>query len=307
MKILVLGGNGFIGSHLVDKLLCGGHEVRVFDRREELYRKPLNQVHYCFGEFGNRKLLKEALNKIDIVIHLVSSSLPKTSNDDPAFDVQSNVIETLYLLENCVKRNVKKVIFLSSGGTIYGFPESLPVTENHKTNPICSYGITKLTIEKYLYLFKELYNLDYVILRPSNPYGPRQNPFGIQGVISVFLGKLLRNEPIEIWGDGTIVRDYLYIEDLVEAISLAVSSNSSHRIYNIGSGFGYTLNDILKTINKITGLDANVLYSNKRHCDIPSIYLDITVASKELNWLPLMPLEAGIKRTWDFIKDNLVS
>ena len=164
MNILVLGGNGFIGSHLVDKLLLEGHSVRVFDKNEEHYRIPVHNVEYCLAEFGNRGLLLEALNDIDIVVHLISTTVPKTSNDDPVFDVQSNIVETLFLLEQCVIKKVKKIIYASSGGAVYGIPDSLPVLEENQTNPICSYGICKLTIEKYLSLFKELYNLDYVII-----------------------------------------------------------------------------------------------------------------------------------------------
>lgn len=223
MKALVLGGNGFIGSHLVDRLLLAGHGVRIFDRNEELYRRPLAGVEYCYADFGNRTLLAEALDGIDIVFHLISTTVPKTSNDDPAFDVMSNVVETIALLEKCVARGIKKVVFLSSGGTVYGAPAALPVSEDSPTNPECSYGITKLTIEKYLALFNHLYGLDYVVVRPSNPYGPRQNLLGIQGAISVFLGRVAARKPIEVWGDGQIVRDYVYVEDLVEGIYRAAS------------------------------------------------------------------------------------
>jgi UDP-glucose 4-epimerase len=305
VRILVLGGNGFIGSHLVDKLLRENHYVRVFDRNEEHYRKALANVDYFTGEFGNRGLLSEALDGIDIVIHMISSTLPKTSNDDPAFDIQSNVVDSLFLLEQCVAKKIKKIIFISSGGTIYGYPQSLPVKEDHQTNPICSYGIGKLTIEKYLYLFKELYDLDYVILRPSNPYGSRQNPFGIQGVISVFIGKILRNETIEIWGDGSVVRDYIYVADLVEAIYLTISCESSYRLFNVGMGKGYSLMELLSVIKNISGCDIKISNTPTRACDVPKIYLDITRATEELNWTPSTSIETGIKYTWDFIKNIL--
>ena len=170
-NILVLGGNGFIGSHLVDRLIADGHFVRVFDKYPERYRAPLPEVEYHLGDFGNRGLLLDALRDIDVVYHLISTSLPKTSNDDPAFDVQSNVIETLFLLEQCLAKSVLKFVFVSSGGTVYGRPDRLPIVEESPTNPECSYGITKLTIEKYLNLYHHLHGLDYVVVRPSNPYG----------------------------------------------------------------------------------------------------------------------------------------
>jgi len=306
MKCLVLGGNGFIGSHLVDKLLLHRHAVRVFDKYEEHYRKPLAGVDYHYGDFGNRGLMESALSDIGIVFHLIHTTLPKTSNDDPVFDVQSNVVETLFLLERCVIKKIKKVIFISSGGTVYGNPTRLPVSEDDPTNPECSYGITKLTIEKYLALFKRLYNLDYTIVRPSNPYGRRQNPLGIQGAVTVFLGKAAKNEPLEIWGDGEIVRDYIYIDDLVDGIYKAAILNTSSRIFNVGTGLGYSLNDIVKIIRKVTGCNVGVEYKAMRSFDVQKILLDNSRAGKELSWFPTTTLEIGIKKTWQFIKELLI-
>ncbi|WP_243370841.1 NAD-dependent epimerase/dehydratase family protein [Geotalea sp. SG265] len=300
MKFLILGGNGFIGSHLVDRLLAAGHKVRVFDKYEEHYRKPIAGVDYRFGDFGNRGLLADALVGVNTVFHLISTTLPKTSNDDPAFDIQSNVVETIFLLEQCIVRNIK-VIFVSSGGTVYGKPLTLPIAENSPTDPECSYGITKLMIEKYLALFKLLHNLDYTIVRPSNPYGSRQNPNGIQGAISVFLGKVARNEPIEIWGDGEVVRDYVYIEDLAEGIYRAATKPTESRIFNLGSGTGYSLNEIVETIRTVTGREVQVEYKPKRTFDVPRIYLDIARARTELDWAPVVSLPAGIAKTWEFV------
>jgi UDP-glucose 4-epimerase len=302
MNILILGGNGFIGSHLVDKYLYEGHHVRVFDKYEEHYRKPINGVDYRFGDFGNSGALEDTLDNIDILYHLVWSSLPKTSNDDPTFDVQSNVIETINLLEKCVQKNIKKFIFISSGGTVYGNPDLLPVNELNQTNPECSYGISKLCVEKYILLFSKLYGLDYIIARPSNPYGARQNPNGVQGAISVFLGKIKDKKDIEIWGDGEIIRDYIYIDDLVDGLYKASMSVTAHKIFNFGSGRGNTLNDIVNIIREITGIKFNVCYTEKRIFDINKIYFDISRAKEELGWEPTVPLCIGIKNTWEFIK-----
>lgn len=302
MKTLILGGNGFIGSHLADKLLNEGHAVRVFDRNKELYREPISGVEYVYADFGNRTLLAEALGDIDAVFHLISTTVPKTSNDDPAFDVTSNVVETINLLEKCVERDVKKIVFLSSGGTVYGAPDALPVTEDHPTNPECSYGITKLTIEKYLALFHLLYGLDYVVLRPSNAYGPRQNPLGIQGVIAVFLGRIAEGKPIEIWGDGEIVRDYVFVDDLVDGIYRAAIRTTSSHILNLGSGEGDSLNAIVDVMRRTIGEEVRVVYAAKRTFDVPQIYLDIRRATDELAWQPVTPLDAGIRRTWEFVR-----
>jgi len=299
---LILGGNGFIGSHLVDKLLAEGHNVRVFDKYEEHYRKPLPGVDYRFGDFGNRGLLADALEGVDTVFHLISTTLPKTSNDDPAFDVQSNVVETLFLLEQCVARKIKKIIFVSSGGTVYGRSARLPIAEDSPTNPECSYGITKLTIEKYLALFNNIHGLDYLVVRPSNPFGERQNPESIQGVIPVFLGKALKGEAIEIWGDGEVVRDYIYIGDLVDGMYRAAATETSSRSFNLGSGTGTSLNEIVEIIRRVTSREVKVEYKAKRKFDVPKTYLDISRAREELHWSPVTPFEIGIRRTWAFVE-----
>lgn len=303
MKCLILGGNGFIGSHLVDKLLLENHEVRVFDKYEERYRMANPKVDYCYGEFGNRGLLDQALDGIDLVFHLISMTLPKTSNDDPVFDVQSNLIESLFLMERCVHKKIKKLIFVSSGGTVYGKPGKCPIDEDSPTNPECSYGITKLAIEKYLALYQHLYGLDYTIVRPANPYGCRQNPNGIQGAISVFLGKVARRECLEVWGNGEVVRDYIYIEDLVDGIYKAAKTISPLRIFNLGAGAGYSLNQIIGLIREVTRYEVKVEYMAKRVFDIPKIFLDITRARKELLWTPSTSLEEGIEKTWHFVSN----
>lgn len=307
MRALVLGGNGFIGSHLVDELLRHGHYVRVFDKYPELYRKPLNNVDYVYGDFGNRGLVSDALDKIDVVYHLISTTLPKTSNEDPAFDVQSNVIETLFLLEQSVANKIKKFVYISSGGTVYGVPATLPIPEDSPTFPLCSYGITKLCIEKYLEMFHHLYGLDYVVIRPSNPFGTRQNPKNAQGVISVFLGNIMQKRTITIWGDGSVVRDYIFVQDLVEGIYCSSVSTLNHRIFNMGSGAGISLNQLVTVIDKYLGCKSNVEYMPKRSFDIPEIYLDVSRAKDELGWQPKTQLIDGIDLTSEFLKTYLQS
>jgi UDP-glucose 4-epimerase len=302
MHCLIIGGNGFIGSHLLDKLLEEKYSIRILDKYAERYRSPIKSVEYVYEDFQNRGVLSEVLKDIDIVFHLVSTTTPKTSNDDPAFDVQSNVLGTLNLLDQCIQNQIKKFIFISSGGTVYGTPELLPITENHTLDPISSYGITKLTIEKYLYLYYQLYGLDYTIIRPSNPYGERQNPESIQGAISVFLGKIIQNKQIEIWGDGSVVRDFIYVKDLVDGIYSAAVNNSPNQIFNMGSGEGHSLNAIIDVLRNVTNRDIKVVYKQGRIFDVPSIYLDITKAKKDLKWIPKTPLEIGIRKTWEYIK-----
>ncbi len=302
MKTLVLGGNGFIGSHLVDRLLREGHAVHVFDRQPERYRKPLTDVLYHIQDFGNRAFLASVLPQMDVVFHLVSTTVPKTSNDDPAFDVMSNVVETIYLLEQCAKERVKKVVFLSSGGAVYGTPAVLPASEDSPERPESSYGITKLAIEKYLGLFRRLYGLNYVILRPSNPYGERQNPDGDQGVIAVFLGKIAKGQAVDIWGDGSNVKDFVYIGDLIEGIYRAAFSDTPSRVFNMGSGIGHSVNDIVRRIAGMVDRPISVNYGPRGTFDVSKISLDITRARIELGWEPRISLDEGLRRTWEFVK-----
>ena len=302
MNCLVLGGNGFIGSHIVDQLLQAGHHVRVYDRRDELFRPPLAAVEYFHGELEDRAALRSALEDVQVVFHLIGTTLPATSNQDPLYDVRSNVLGTLGLLEECVKARVSRLIFTSSGGTVYGIPQTNPIPESHPTQPICSYGITKLTIEKYLWLFHHLHGLEYMVLRCSNAYGPRQNPYGQQGVVAVFLGRVARGEPITIWGDGTVMRDYIYVEDIARAHLLAATSANGCLTLNIGSGMGHSLNRILELIFSVTGREVEVRYENARSADVPSNVLDSSLAQRELGWHARISLVEGIRRAWDWMQ-----
>jgi len=303
LRALVVGGNGFIGSHLVDYLLYKDYVVRVFDHAPERYRASLPGVEYIQGEFLDVKGFEVALEGVDVMFHLVGTTLPATSNRDILFDLESNLVTSVKLFDACVKHHVKRVVFVSSGGTVYGIPSRLPVEEAHPTNPICAYGVSKLTIEKYLNLFSHLYGLEFSIARPSNPYGERQSPLGEQGVIPVFIGKILKGEPIEVWGDGSVVRDYFYVGDLVEALELLGSSpEAKNRIFNIGSGQGISLIELVKAIKGIADIDIQINYLPGRKFDVPSIYLDIKSIEKNLGWHPQISLEQGLKITWEWVQ-----
>lgn len=305
MKALVIGGNGFIGTNLVAALKARGVCVRVFDRYPNKFIEPDDNVEYVMGDLGNHGALEQIVQGMDWVFHLAYTTLPKTSNDDPIYDVRSNLIDTIQLLQECNKHNIRKFIFVSSGGTVYGVPKSLPIKEDHVTEPICSYGITKLAIEKYLHLFYHLYKLDYVALRLSNPYGEWQNPNAKQGAISVFIGRVARGEPIYIWGDGEIVRDYLYIQDAVDALIKAArydSTDDEPRIFNIGSGKGCSLNQLVKVIQATVDAPVKVEYQPARDLDVPENVLDISLAQRKLNWHPTIDLNEGIARSWKWIK-----
>jgi len=207
MRILVLGGNGFIGSHLVEALGARGHRLRVFDRCANPYGPPHADVDYRFGSFSDSAAVAEALHDVDVVYHLVSTSVPSTSNLDAIADIQTNLLTTVQLLQQMVRLNVRRIVFLSSGGTVYGNPMCDPVPESHPLHPICSYGVVKVAVEHYLGMFQHLHGIQPVVLRPSNPFGPRQGHLGVQGVIPTFLKRLADGERIQIWGDGSVVRN----------------------------------------------------------------------------------------------------
>jgi UDP-glucose 4-epimerase len=303
-NILILGGCGFIGSHVADRFLAEGHAVRVLSRSPEIFRPPVKGGDYRFGELGNQVFLEECLKGVDTVVHLVSTTTPKESNEDMAFDIESNLTQTVRALQSCVRGGVGKVVFVSSGGAIYGNPTSCPVQENANTSPLCSYGVVKLAIEKYLEMFESLYGLRSVTLRVANPFGPRQNPLGSQGVIAAILHKIHKGQPISVWGDGSVVRDFFYVEDLADAIRVAALEESARGVFNIGSGVGVSLKELLSVVKAEIDVGFKICYEPGRAFDVKEIYLDVAKAKKELGWEPKTSMSAGLRKTWDFIRSN---
>lgn len=295
-----------MGSHLCEALLAEGHSVRIFDRPNLKRFREFSadeQVEWVEGDFANQADIDQAVPDCEVIYHLVSTTLPKSSNDNPVYDVETNVISTLHLLEVARKANVSKIIFISSGGTVYGVPDTVPIKEDHPTNPICSYGITKLTIEKYLNLYYTLYGLDYSILRMANPYGERQRTSASQGAVAVFLHRAIRNETIEIWGDGSVVRDYIYVSDATDAMVKALSS-SGEKLLNIGSGQGQSLNKILDAIENVLGRPVSRSYVAGRSLDVPVSVLDISRTRESLNWEPKVSFIDGLRRTLLWMTKN---
>lgn len=301
MKILILGGNGFIGSHLTDALLAKGNRIRVLDRKYNPYSPPHPQVDYRIANLSDSASIAEALQNIDVVYHLISTSVPSTSNLDPVADIECNLVSTVKLLQQMVNLDVRKIVFLSSGGTVYGNPTEEPVPETHALNPICSYGVVKVAIEKYLLMFQKLYGIQPIILRPSNPFGARQGHIGVQGVIPTFLKRIIDGDPIQIWGDGTIVRDYIYISDLVDFCVCAGSSEHTG-IFNVGSGQGTSLNEIVQMIIQVVGKDIDVEHHPGRAFDVQQIILDIRKALEVYDWRPAISIENGIQQHWQWLR-----
>lgn len=301
MKVLVLGGCGFIGSHLVDALLGAGHQVRVFDRALEAYRRPLQQADYRLGNFLDSALLAEALEGVDIVYHLISTTVPSTSNLNPIADVESNLVGTLHLLNLMVQKKIPKIVYLSSGGTVYGIPQTVPIAETHPLNPICSYGVVKVAIENYLQMFHHLYGLRYIILRVSNPYGERQGHVGVQGAVATFMRKILTNETIEIWGDGSVVRDFIYVGDLVE-LCVKVGGGEINGIFNAGSGKGSSINEVILALTSVTGQTINLAYRPRRIYDVPRVVLDVKKSTQMFSWSSSTDLVDGMRTSWQWTK-----
>lgn len=308
MKCVILGGGGFIGSAITEYLLHDGHELTIFERpRVEPYRefKKNERIEWITGDFLNSYDIGNAIQNADVVLHLISTTLPKNSNDDPIYDVESNLVGTLQLLNAMVNCKVKKIVFISSGGTVYGKPHYLPIDENHPTNPLVSYGITKLAIEKYLQMFERLYGIKAIILRVSNPYGERQRVETAQGAVGVFLQRAISGIPIDIWGDGSIKRDYLYVNDVAQAFVQAINYSGSYCVFNISSGLGTSLNELLGLLEKILDKSIECRYLPARPFDVPVNVLNNNLAREELQWTPKMELSEGIARTAIWLRSRL--
>ncbi|RKY29430.1 MAG: NAD-dependent epimerase [Planctomycetota bacterium] len=304
MKCLVLGGCGFIGSHVVERLLRDGHDVRVFDKSnvdESNIASFRDRVSLVTGDFTNVVDVYAALEGIELVFHFVGTTVPQTSMENLAYDIETNVMASVRLLEACLKNDVRRIVFSSSGGTVYGIPQKTPITEDHPNNPICSYGVTKLAVEKYIALFNRLHGLDYRIIRYANPYGPRQRIHASQGAVAVFLGRVLEDKPVTIWGDGTVKRDYIYVQDAAEATVRLAMEEHPAGIYNVGSGRAVSLNELIETIKKVTGRKIRVDYTEARKIDVPVNVLAVGKISAALGWRPETDLESGIRRTWEWL------
>lgn len=301
MNITILGGCGFIGSHLAEAFISEKLNVTIFDHNNADRTNLLKiekKIRFLGGDFLNIKDIAQAVSGAEIVVHLISFTLPSNSLKNPAYDIETNIIASVNLLEECIRAKVRKVIFLSSGGTVYGIPLHLPIPETHPLNPVSPYGLSKMAIEKYLGLYSYHYGLDYTVLRLSNPYGVRQNPQAGQGVIATWVNQVKNCESIEIWGDGEIVRDYIYIVDAIDAIKTATLRGSDQKIFNVGSGKGYSLNQLHRIMEDAIGQEIPIVYKNGRKVDVPTNILDVSLIKDVYAWQAKASLKDGLQKLW---------
>ena len=305
MKILVTGGAGFIGSHIVDAFLNLGHTVVVVDNLYTGRLENLNtKAKFYLMDISTKEIKKVFQQEnFDVVCHHAAQMDVRKSVADPIFDAGINVLGTLNLLQNCVRFSVKSLLFASTGGAIYGKQENFPCDEDHPVQPVSPYGITKLTVEKYLHFYSTEYKINYIILRYANVYGPRQNPQGEAGVVAIFCNKLLSGKQPIINGDGKQTRDYVYVEDVVKANVLGLSSDKNG-IFNIGTGIETDVNELFDKLNTYTGEKVKRVHGPPMPGEQSRSVISFKKAEKILSWKPEVTIDTGLKITLDFFKAN---
>jgi UDP-glucose 4-epimerase len=307
MKIIVTGGAGFIGSHLVDKLIEKGHKVVAIDNLSTGKKENLNKKAKFYKiDIGSPKIAQIfKKEKPGVVFHYAAQIDVRKSTENPIEDAKINILGTLNVLENCKKYKVKKFIFASSGGAIYGEANIIPTPETHQARPESPYGIAKLVVEHYLDFYKKIYGLDYVSLRHANIYGPRQDPKGEAGVVAIFIDKLLNNKIPIIFGDGKQTRDFVYVEDAVDAATKALKTKSGENsIFNIGTGIETSVKDLYRLISKKIGKNIRPLFTSAKSGDLKRSCLAFSKIKKELNWQPEYNFRKGLEETINYFKNN---
>ena len=310
MKIIIIGGAGFIGTNLVLKL-AEENEICVVDKEEVYfeYLKSLGLKNVIFKttSFDINTDFNDVVRGYDIVYHLASTNIPGNSNKHIPEELESNIIVTAKMLDACVAQSIKKVIFISSGGAVYGKNMNCPLEEDMPTWPISTYGIQKLAIEKLLHLYKYQKGLDYRVVRLANPYGPYQRPNGDLGVVTTFVYKALKGEALNVYGDGSVVRDFIYIDDAICGILNIVNGEYKERVFNLGSGVGTSINEVISAIKKALNIEVKVNYvSEGRATDVPVNFLNISRYEKAYGKLNPVDLSKGIVKTAEFLKNTLI-
>lgn len=306
MKIMVTGGAGFIGSHVVDTFVENNHEVVVVDNLSTGRLSNLNPAAKFYEVDIRSPEMAEIFEKEkpQVVDHHAAQMDVRRSVEDPLFDADVNVMGSIKLIELARKYNVERFIYISTGGAVYGEPEYLPCDEDHPINPICPYGASKHTVEHYLYMYRELYDMEYVVLRYPNVYGPRQDPHGEAGVVAIFSGQMLKNAPVVINGDGDQERDFVYVGDCARANLLALQTENTNTIFNLGYGVGTTINEVYENLKDITSYELSADYGPAKAGETRRIFLEANRASKYLDWTPTIDLKDGLGETVDYFREK---
>ncbi|MDG6005619.1 MAG: NAD-dependent epimerase/dehydratase family protein [Candidatus Brocadia sp.] len=305
MKILVTGGAGFIASHLVDRLIAHGHRVIVVDNLSAGQKENVNpKASFYLTDICDAQALEEVFKRErpEIVNHHAAHVNVRKSVEMPVYDANINILGSLNLCELSKKYQIKKFIYVSTGGAVYGEPKDLPVQETYPVEPLSQYGVSKHTVEHYLSIFYKLYGLNFTVLRYPNVYGPRQSPHGEAGVVAIFSELLLQNKPPTIFGDGSKTRDYVYVEDIVAANLMVLGNVGDGGIYNLGWGKQISDLEVFHTVRKALESQIEPIFSQKRPGEIDHISLDSSKAKKELNWEPKVTFEEGIRLATEYYK-----
>ena len=305
MKVLVTGGAGFIGSHVVDMYVEHGHEVVVVDDLSTGKREHVNPKARLYPVDIRSAELEEvfAAEKPDVVNHHAARANVRESMVEPLLYADVNVLGSLRLLEQSRKYAVAKFIYISTGGAVYGEPEYLPADESHPIQPLDPYGVSKASFEHYLPLYRANYGMSFTVLRYANVYGPRQDPLGEAGVVAIFTGKMLLGERAVVNGSGEQERDFVYVGDAAQANLLALDQGDG-RIYNIGTGVGTSINEIFSRLRAATGYEMHEVHGPPKAGEVFKIYLNVDKAARELGWQPAVGLDEGLRATVEYFRDQ---
>ena len=307
LRCCVIGGAGFLGRHVTTLLAASGREVTVLGRREQPAVALPAGVTYVSGDYGDRAALRAALREIDAVVDLAYSTVPRTSFEDPIFDITSNLPASVQLLQEAEAAGIRKVVLVSSGGTVYGVATNLPIGEDHPTNPLSPYGITKLTIEKYAGMFGATSGLPIVIVRPGNAYGEGQLASSGQGFIAAAMDATTRGEAVAVFGQHGTVRDYVHVADVASGIVATLDSGEPGEIYNVGTGVGRSNLDVLEELEPLaraSGYELQVATLPPRTFDVPANVLDSRKLAAATGWKPAIDFPQGLERAWRSVLDD---
>lgn len=309
MKILVTGGAGFIGSNLVDSLVRENHEVIVVDNLSAGKTENINENAVFYNiDLRDASKLNSLFQKErpEIIYHLAAQINVRRSIKDPFYDESVNIAGSLNLLECCKDYGVRRIIYSSSGGAVYGEPNKLPAPEEHEIRPLSHYGASKFAVESYLSVYNSIYGLDYITLRYANVYGPRQDFLGEAGVIAIFIRNALIGEPLTIFGDGKQTRDFVYVNDVVNANILSLNYRGNYKTFNIGTGVQTSINQIAEEIEKTIGKKLMIRREDAIKGEVRDTYLDISRAKRELSFLPSVSISEGIRLTFEWAKTSMI-